>query len=79
MLNNKVFSDYTMKMTVEAPVYFSIVVSLKANESNQTGNCKIFYCYASIKYFLLDHSHRLNWKRYSSLKTNNFEKPRLIP
>ena len=24
-------------------------------------------------------SPTLNWKRYSSLKTNNFEKPRLIP
>ena len=29
-----VFLDYTMKMTVEAPVYFSIVLSLKAYESN---------------------------------------------
>ena len=43
-----------MKMTVEAPMYFSIVLSLKSNESNETGNCKIFYSYAIIKHFLLD-------------------------
>ena len=28
------FSDYAMDMDVEAPVYFSIVLSLKSNESN---------------------------------------------
>ena len=43
-----------MKMTVEALVYFSIVLSLKSNEANQTGNYKIFYSYAIIKGFLLD-------------------------
>ena len=31
---NLVFSDYAMKMTVEDPVYFSIVLSLKSSESN---------------------------------------------
>ena len=34
IMQNLVFLDYTMKMTVEAPVYFSIVLSLKAYESN---------------------------------------------
>ena len=43
-----------MKMTVEASVYFSMVLSLKSNESNSTGNCKIFYSYVIIKCFLLD-------------------------
>ena len=33
-MQNLVFLDYAMKMTVEAPVYFSIVLSLKAYESN---------------------------------------------
>ena len=34
IMQNLVFSDYTMKMTVEASLYFPIVLSLKANESN---------------------------------------------
>ena len=34
IMQNLEFSDYVMKMTVKAPVYFSIVLSLKSNESN---------------------------------------------
>ena len=41
-------------MTVEASVYFFIVLSLNSKESNLTGNCKMFYSYAIIKCFLLD-------------------------
>ena len=78
-MQNLVFSDYAMKMTVEAPVHFSIVLILKSNESYQTGNCKIFYSYAIIKCFFPRPSPTLNWKRHCSLKTNNFEKARLIP
>ena len=32
-MQNLVFSDYAMKMIVEPPVYFSIVLSLKSFES----------------------------------------------
>ena len=63
-----------MKVTVEAPVYISIVLSLKAYKSNLPGNCKIFYSYAIIKMFSPQPSPTLNWKRCSSRKTNNFEK-----
>ena len=34
IMQNLVFSDYPMKVTVEAPVYFSIVLSLKSTELN---------------------------------------------
>ena len=33
-MQHLVFSDYVMKMTVEAPFYFSIVLNLKSNGSN---------------------------------------------
>ena len=32
-MQNLVFSDYAMKITVEAPINFSIVLSLKSFES----------------------------------------------
>ena len=34
IMQNLEFADFTMKMNVEAPVYFSIVLGLKANKSN---------------------------------------------
>ena len=33
MMKNLVFSDYAMKITFEAPIYFSTVLSLKSFES----------------------------------------------
>lgn len=34
IMQNLVFADFTIKMSVEAPVYFSIVLGLKSNKSN---------------------------------------------
>ena len=67
-----------MKMTVEASVYFSIVLSLKSNEFKFNGELQNILFLCNYQMFSPRPSPTLNWKRYSSLMTNNLEKPRLI-
>ena len=66
-MQNLVFADFTMKVTVEALVYFSIVLGLKANKSNLNGALQNILFLCNYQMFSSRPSPTLNWRRYSSL------------